>query len=364
MPIHPSAKTRPRVLLDGLFLSDTTGIGTVWRSIFKQLAGRSLNFDLFVLSYYKSVPKIPEIIYVEVPFPGLLGFKPDQLELLCVRLNIDLFISTYYSYPATTPSLIVIYDCIPDVFNYDRDKNTQWKQRAEAIERASSFLTISNHTTLDLLRYYPSVKRKFITSSRLGTNFQLIASERPEIRHVNTDDPFFVFTTSYKNIETFFEALHILLVRTKYKLQVVFTNVDDTFLESVRSNHPQVVVDGRRFTDEELKWLYIHCAALIYPSVYEGFGLPLLDAISCGSRVICGNNSSLPEATIGRAIVVEPLDAGNLAEAISIALEQRIDQTAFPPSHLPLHHTVGWQKFADDFLYAISLALDLAMVRI
>ncbi len=358
MTVPSGPKTKPRVILDGLFFLVGTGIGSVWRALFKELATRRLDFDLIVLSYLGAAPKIPGVLYLELPFPGGRGYPASQLELVCEQLNIDLFVSTYYSFPERTPSLLLVHDCIPDVFNYDTKMDLQWGQRKAAIERASAYLTVSNHTTFDLVHFYPAVNAKPLTVSRLGSHFQTLSANQPNLAGIDINKAFFVFISAFKNIECFFEATELLHRQTASAVQVVFTNVDASFVDEVNRSRPYLVATGRRFSEEELKWLYIHSAALIYPSVYEGFGLPILDAISCGGRVVCGTNSSLPEAALGRAIEVEPMNAGNLAAAICRAIADWNDECRLAPERLPSAEVVAWTKFTDDFLYATRLALD------
>lgn len=68
--------------------------------------------------------------------------------------------------------------------------------------------------------------------------------------------------------------------------------------------------------DHDLKHLYSGARALVYPSLYEGFGLPILEAMACGCPVICANAASMPEVAGDAARLIDPLDAGDLASAI------------------------------------------------
>jgi len=70
--------------------------------------------------------------------------------------------------------------------------------------------------------------------------------------------------------------------------------------------------------DETLACLYSGATAFVYPSLYEGFGLPILEAMSCGCPVICSNVSSMPEVAGKAAILISPFDAEDLAFAIDI----------------------------------------------
>ena len=70
-------------------------------------------------------------------------------------------------------------------------------------------------------------------------------------------------------------------------------------------------------SDRELEWLYRNCFAMLYPSLFEGFGMPVLEALSVGAPVICSNTSSLPEVAGESALLVDPLDPAAIAAAMA-----------------------------------------------
>ena len=82
----------------------------------------------------------------------------------------------------------------------------------------------------------------------------------------------------------------------------------------------QVVLTGP-VSDESLRMLYQRCAAFVFPSLYEGFGLPILEAMHCGAPVIAGNNSSQIEVAEGAGLLVNATDPSQLAEKIELVLE-------------------------------------------
>lgn len=69
-------------------------------------------------------------------------------------------------------------------------------------------------------------------------------------------------------------------------------------------------------SDGELEWLYRNCFAFLYPSLFEGFGMPVLEAMSLGAPVICSNTTSLPEVAGEVGLLVDPLDVGAIADAM------------------------------------------------
>ncbi len=78
--------------------------------------------------------------------------------------------------------------------------------------------------------------------------------------------------------------------------------------------------EGVRLTgyveDADLPAIYAAATAFVFPSLYEGFGLPPLEAMACGTPVICSNASSLPEVVAGAGLLVEPTDVAALQSAI------------------------------------------------
>lgn len=76
--------------------------------------------------------------------------------------------------------------------------------------------------------------------------------------------------------------------------------------------------------DRHLKAVYSGATALIYPSIYEGFGLPILEAMACRCPVICSNAASMPEAAGDAAILIDPFDADDLARAIDLIVHDRL----------------------------------------
>ncbi len=83
--------------------------------------------------------------------------------------------------------------------------------------------------------------------------------------------------------------------------------------------HPKLaerVIRARGISDEELVALYSGCEAFVFPSTYEGFGLPVLEALQCAAPVICSNKSSLPEVVDDAAVMVDPTDEAALTDAI------------------------------------------------
>jgi alpha-1,3-rhamnosyl/mannosyltransferase len=101
-------------------------------------------------------------------------------------------------------------------------------------------------------------------------------------------------------------------------------------------------------SDEELVLLYSGASLMVYPSLYEGFGLPILEAMACGCPVICSNTSSMPEVAGDAAILVSPEDEIALAEAIDKAMEDSQLRQKLIESGYSRTSEFSWNKAAQN----------------
>jgi alpha-1,3-rhamnosyl/mannosyltransferase len=110
-------------------------------------------------------------------------------------------------------------------------------------------------------------------------------------------------------------------------------------------------LDGRVFfaghvNDAILACLYTGAAAFVFPSLYEGFGLPILEAMACGCPVICSNAASLPEVAGKAALLVDPTDAEGLAHALDIVLTDSKLRKAMIQRGMERTSQFSWQETA------------------
>jgi glycosyltransferase involved in cell wall biosynthesis len=107
-----------------------------------------------------------------------------------------------------------------------------------------------------------------------------------------------------------------------------------------------------RFTgyvaDEVLPALYSAAELFLYPSLYEGFGLPVLEAMACGAPVITSSTSSLPEVAGAAAVLIDPQRADHLAEAIQTLLETPDQRARLREAGLARAQTFSWDRCAQD----------------
>jgi glycosyltransferase involved in cell wall biosynthesis len=98
--------------------------------------------------------------------------------------------------------------------------------------------------------------------------------------------------------------------------------------------------------DEDLRALYSSCRAFVYPSRYEGFGLPPLEAMSCGAPVVAGSASAVAEVTGGAALLVNPKDTSELARALATLLEDEGARRRLSEAGLRRASEFSWERTA------------------
>ncbi|MDX6529667.1 MAG: hypothetical protein QOH41_1957 [Blastocatellia bacterium] len=177
-------------------------------------------------------------------------------------------------------------------------------------------------------------------------SFQPVSfAETAEIRkRLGVEDAFLLFVGTLeprKNLLTLLKAFEQIITQSSLRPQLVIAGgegwlMEDTFDFVRKSAVAERLLFTGYLSDDELRALYSSCRVFIYPSVYEGFGLPPLEAMACGAPVIAGRIPSLQETLGSAARLVEPLDVDALAESIIELLEdenQRQLLAAGGPTH-------------------------------
>jgi len=131
--------------------------------------------------------------------------------------------------------------------------------------------------------------------------------------------------------------------------EAIFEQVEREGLEG------QVLFPGF-VADADLPALYSLADLLAYPSLYEGFGIPVLEAMACGTPVVAGNNSSLPEAAGPAALLVDAQDVDGLADALMRALGDTTLRRQMIERGYVQARRFTWQRSASDLLEAYRAA--------
>ncbi len=252
---------------------------------------------------------------------------------------------------AGVKSVVTIMDLIfkvyPQTYHWI-DRRIYDLKFSRAARQAEAVVAISEATKRDLVRFYGIAEEK--TEVIYPVCNEVFLTEGKEEKPLPFDLPesYFLYVGSVierKNLALLVQAyrllpqscrLPVLVVGNgrKYKAHVMELLGRHGLNEYFRWFHN--LHDNR-----QLKQLYQNATALIYPSVYEGFGLPVAEAHFCRTPVITSNVSSLPEAAGPHAMTIDPDEAGALAEAIRFLL----DNEAARKEMAEKSHAFAWRQF-------------------
>ncbi|MEH1904856.1 MAG: class I SAM-dependent methyltransferase [Nostoc sp.] len=316
-------KPTPIILVDGVFFQlYQTGIARVWKSLLEEWVNIGFARHIVVLDRAGTAPKIPGIRYRSIPGYDYNNTDPDRemLQQVCDEEGTDLFISSYYTTPTTTPSVFMAYDMIPEVMGWDMD-NPMWREKHHSIQHASAYIAISEHTAHDLARCFTDIPIESITVAHCGVSSTFSPGKFEEVNafklKYGITKPYFILVGAggtYKNSILFFQALSKLA--NNYGFDIVCTGSGGLLAPEFRAYTSGSVVYMLQLSDEELAIAYSGAVALVYPSKYEGFGMPVIEAMACGCPVITCSNASIPEAAGDAAIYVNDDDVDELANAL------------------------------------------------
>jgi glycosyltransferase involved in cell wall biosynthesis len=321
------SQLRPRIIVDGVFFQyQFSGIARVWTALLEEWAKSGfIEHVVFLDRRHSDVPRIPGLRYkrIEMHDYGRTGADSLALERICRELDADLFVSTYYTTPTATPSFFFGYDMIPEAIGADLSEE-QWREKRRAILHAAAHLTISENSARDLERIYglpqgsAHVAHCGVWRSFYPPPSQEIASLRN--KYGLSDRPYVLMVGDrvgvggYKNGELVFKAIGQLADPARFTLVCIGGSpiIEPRFAALV----PKTRVIRLRLDDDELCAAYGGAHAFCYPSRYEGFGMPVLEAMACRAPVITRRNSSIIEIAGDAALFVGEDDAAGMAQAI------------------------------------------------
>jgi glycosyltransferase involved in cell wall biosynthesis len=239
-----------------------------------------------------------------------------------------------------------------------------------SLEQADHIITVSQNTKQDLVRYF-HVPPEGITVIPLAADetFRPICPEdaaatltRYGIRYaqyvlyVGTLEP-------RKNLPRLLQAYHLFRNSHSESVPMVLTGANGwlnkgLFAEIERSPWRSDIKILGYVAKADLSALYSGALAFVYPSIYEGFGLPPLEAMACGAPVITSNNSSLPEVVGDAGLLVDPLDVDEIARAMLKIADNLVLRETLCKRGIERARTFNWKITAQQTLDVYEKTLD------
>jgi glycosyltransferase involved in cell wall biosynthesis len=330
-----------RVAIDARKLHDF-GIGTYIRNLLRQLARIDRDTEYVLLCQEPDLGVAAQLgrnfRTVLEPSPNYSIREQIRVPWALHRERPDVFHAPHYVLPPATRcrSVVTIHDCIHLMFpQYLRNRAAYVYARASmwsAAHQAHRILTVSEASKRDIIHFFNVPPEKIVVVyNAIEERFALTPSddaiarvrERYQLNHkfvlyVGTIKP-------HKNLVRLIEAFAELRRRGFDELKLLIIGDEIAKVPALRrAVHSHKLHKHVRFLgyleDETLASLYRLASVFVFPSLYEGFGLPPLEAMASGTPVVTSNVSSMPEVTGDAAVLVDPYNVESIVEGIARVL--------------------------------------------
>lgn len=356
---------RVRVGFDGRWYN-SSGVGIYVAELLKALASTQKKIELVLYEDPKNrISGLEDCAITRVPIHSTKYSALQQFELrqCCREDRIDVFHSPFYVVPVMAPCPVVVtfHDLIPFRFRiYSRPKQSavKWGYRMAA-KRSSRIIADSQRTAMDvreILNVSPE-KISVVPLAVTREHFNPVTAPE-ELEHLNQ---LYRVHVSYvlvasarnwktKNLESALKALSI--VKHKHNLDfqtVVYGPIEGLEAACAGNDFYELNIVRLGYVPaRELGMLYRRAALFIMPSLYEGFGLPVLEAMSCGCPVITSNSGALGELAGNGARTFSPQDVKGMADAAASLLRNPDEGEKWRKRALNRAADFSWEKAAEE----------------
>ena len=348
---------------------EATGIGTYLKNLIANLSqiDRTNQYFIFMLSRDFDKVNLPQNFkkikadYHWYSF-GEQIFFPNLIK----KTNVDIMHFPHFNAPVFYKGKFVV--TIQDLILTLYPSSAGWFKRKiynfalkRVVNKASFIITTSRNTKNDLIKYF-SINLQKINVIPLASNLnrENIDSSKQEeiIQKYGIKKDYLMYIgrlRKHKNILGIIESYK--LAKEKYNItnKLVFVGkIDNSYIDLKEVLKEQGlekdVLPIGYVSEDDLPQIYSAASMLIFPSLYEGFGLPVLDAFSVGTPVITSNTSSLPEVAGDAAVLVDPKNIEEIASGVQKILQDDNFRQSLIQKGYEQVKKFSWEKTAKDTL--------------
>ncbi len=336
-----------KIGIDARFYSSNfTGIGRYTAELIQHLAelDQENQYVIFLNDPQYNYFKVPNERFKKVRVNARHYSLSEQTKFLRAiqKEKLDLMHFTHFNAPLfyTGKTVVTIHDLILEFFPGKKMTSLfyRWGYKAtikRAVNHADHIFTVSEHTAKDLQEIMGTDRNKItVTHNGLGGEFHPTTDENLMKRvseEYKLDRPFLLYTgvwRTHKNLVRLIEAFAKLRNEMGDDVLLVLTGKPDPIYDEVPATIEKLGLAKyvRRVglvSEEDLIALYGMANAYVFPSMYEGFGMPPLEAMACGTPVVTSNTSSMPEVCGESALYFDPYDVDEMANQIHEVLHNK-----------------------------------------
>ena len=355
--------------LDGLPLCrKKTGIGHYTFELGRSLAAVASNheFEIVSPSAFSSIEATlpPNLQLTNVGLDRLRRrfWWSIYLPRYCRRASFALFHGTNFELPYWTscPTVLTIHDLSLLLYPETHEKHLVRRARVKLpliARRATAIITPSEAVKSEVCEHLGVNADKVfaIPEAARDAFYPMPASESRHVcQRLGIEPEFILFVGTVeprKNLLTLARAFAQIIKSTSSQLQLVIAGekgwLSGDLMDYLRDDHvrERVLFTGH-LPDEELRALYSSCRVFVYPSLYEGFGLPLLEAMACGAPVVTSRTPSIMETAGDVARLISPTDVEDLARGITALLNDASERDHRSALGIPHAKKFSWERTA------------------
>lgn len=347
------------------------GIGVYSLSLLRELSllERNINFEILLnesSEHHIRDIKFPEnfkIRWVGHCFSPDHGFKGHLPRLLYSNLLFRKYKGLVFNTSQLEPTffrsnqIITVHDAIPLFFKQHHKKQYYYYQHIlkYALNAARAIITPSNHTKEIIQSIYRLSPDKIHV-----IHYGIQSTYFKEIKNFNADKEKFILycgrIEASKNIMGILKAFELICDKIDHKLILVgsgeagtIKTIHKDILSKTKTDSGRILFKGYIPSSEVLE-LYKKASLFIFPSFYEGFGFPPLEAMACGCPVVASKETSLPEVCGDAAYYVDPYDINSIAEGMHVVLTDEKIRSRLIEKGLERAKLFTWEKSAKEHL--------------
>lgn len=335
-----------KILLDPQIFSQQTygGISRYYTEIFSELEKRNDvevvlpiyytdNFYLKatnLLSKNKLLTSFYDILsFFKISTKTLRKKKSEKfIKQVCQDNNYDVFVPTYYNpyfleLITDKPFVLTVYDMIHELFPqyFSNDPYRVIENKKKLIYKATRIIAVSHNTKKDILRIFPDIDGEKIHVIHHGSSIKI-----EECSKVNLPKNYILYLGSradYKNFRFLVNAIKPILKENPDLVLLAagggeFKDYEINYIEDKGLSQQ---IKQKNFEEDQLGHFYKNAKFFVFPSQYEGFGIPVLESMACGCPIILSNSASFPEVAGDAGIYFDSTSEEDLRSKIRMLLD-------------------------------------------
>ncbi len=290
----------------------------------------------------------------------ITALKKNKTDILFVPSHIIPFL--YFK-----NSVITIHDVgymvKPELYHKKETIYQKWTNKY-CIEKAKGIIVPSNHTKKEIVKYFKTDPSKIKVIPH-GYNQNLFYPKIDNLTYKDIQKPYIYFVgriESKKNIINLLKSFELLRKESKIKHSLVLAGKDGYGADEIKKEYEKLSSELKKqiyflgYVDDQTNSNLMRNADIFFfPSYYEGFGFPIIEAMACGIPVVCSNSTSLPEIAGNASILIDPDKPFSMAVALSKIINNKKLHELMIKTGLKRAKFFSWKKCASETIEYIKL---------